>query len=380
MVGSSDSEKVAEQYFPQKVYIVEESFAFPLTKTILKKLSDIPQEVIGHPLEALRKIKSLRDAIGEGKKYLLLTPKKGRFVRPCPCTPHYIGCNYFIINSDLNCPLDCSYCILQQYLTNPLVTVHVNLQDLWKELDIFLARKKLKALRIGTGELSDSLALDHITENSRDFISYFREKKNVFFELKTKTINIDNILDLEPAENIVVSWSLNSAKIAQEEEKGAPLIGERIDAAKKVSEKGFRVGFHFDPLIRHPGWKNGYSRVVEKLLTNIPPSKIAWISLGSLRFPPLLKGIIKQRFPNTRIIYDEFILGKDGKLRYFRPHRLDLYQQMIRFIRNWGGEKIPLYFCMESEGIWEETLKCKPRGKRDVERSLSPLGNNQNLN
>lgn len=364
---------MAEQYFPQKVYIVEESFAFPLTKTILKKMGHIPQEVIGHPLDALRKIKSLRDAIGEGKKYLLLTPKKGRFVRPCPCTPHYVGCNYFIINSDLNCPLDCSYCILQHYLTNPLVTVHVNLQDLWKELDIFLARKKSKALRIGTGELSDSLALDHITENSRDFISYFREKKNVFFELKTKTINIDNILDLEPAENIVVSWSLNSAKIAQEEEKGAPLVGERIDAAKKVSEKGFRVGFHFDPLIRYSGWKNGYSRVVEKLLTSIPPSKIAWISLGSLRFPPLLKGIIKQRFPNTRIIYEEFILGKDGKLRYFRPLRLELYQQMIGFIRNWGGEKISLYFCMESGGIWEETLKWKPRGKRDVERRLSPL-------
>jgi len=35
---------------------------------------------------------------------------------------------------------------------------------------------------------------------------------------------------------------------------------------------------------------------------------------------------------------------------------------------------------MESEEIWNEALGWKPRGKRDVEESLSPLGNDQNLN
>jgi len=363
------------EYFPEKVYVEKRSFDFPLTKRILKNIGQIPVEVINDPRELLENIKTSRDVIGEGKKYLLVTCQRGEFVKPCPCTPRYIGCNYFIINLDLNCPLDCTYCILQYYLTNPLITVHVNLEDLWRQLDVFLYSKRHRILRIGTGELGDSLALDHITENSISLISYFREKKDVIFELKTKTVNIKNILKMEPAQNIVIAWSLNSSRIAQEEEKGAPSVAERIDAARKVSDRGFLVGFHFDPIIRHSYWEEGYGEVIKRLLETIDPSRIAWMSLGSFRFPPLLKAVIEERYPKTKIIYDEFIKGKDGKLRYFKPLRLELYRKIISFIRNWGGEKIPLYFCMESEDIWAKTIGWVPRGKDNLEAYLSsPLG------
>jgi len=359
-------------YFPQKVYIEENSLDFPLTHRILENLKQLPQEIIPNSQGLLRKLKDSRDMTGEGKKYLLITKQKGNFIKPCPCTPHYIGCNYFIINLVLNCPLDCSYCILQDYLSNPFITVFANLEDLWKELDIFLGKRKKKYLRIGTGELGDSLVLDHITKNSSDLIAYFREKEGAFLELKTKSIEIKNILNLEPAENIIISWSLNSFRIAKEEEKDAPSVEERIKAAELVSEKGFHLGFHFDPLVRHPGWEEDYAEVVKILLKTVNPAKISWISLGSLRFPPSLKTLIKERFPHTRIIYDEFIKGKDGKLRYFKPLRLELYQKIIEFIKAWGGDKIPLYFCMEDEGIWKKAMSWVPEGKEDVESFLCP--------
>lgn len=363
------------EYFPQKVYIEKRSFDFPLTKRILKNISHIPAEIIDDIQDFLEDIQTSRGVIEQGKKALLLTCQRGEFVKPCPCTPDYIGCNYNIINLDLNCPLDCTYCFLQHYLTNPLVIVNVNLEALWKQLDIFLNRNRERILRIGTGELGDSLALDHITENSISLISYFREKRNVLFEMKTKTVNIESILKIEPARNVVIAWSLNSIKIAHEEEKGAPPVAERIDAARKVSEKGFLVGFHFDPIIRYHGWEKGYGEVIKKLLKTVNPARIAWISLGSLRFPPFLKAVIEERFPRTKIIYDEFIKGKDGKLRYFKPLRLELYKKIIGFIKNCGGGQIPLYFCMESEEIWQKAMGWVPRGKEDLEAFLSsPLG------
>lgn len=358
------------KYLPQKVYVDAEIQDFPLTERILKNIGQVPVEITSHPQDLIENVKTLRNSLGEGKKYLLLTRQKGDFIKLCPCTPQYIGCNYFIINLDLNCPLDCSYCILQSYLTNPLITVHVNIEDLWKQLDIFLLQERNHALRIGTGELGDSLALDHITESSKDLISYFREKKNVCFELKTKTTNIDNILKTSPAENIVISWSLNSYTIAQEEEKDAPTVDERIDAARQVLKKGFRLGFHFDPIIRFPGWEEDYGEVIAKLLKTVDPSRIAWISLGSLRFPPSLKPIIQKRFPRTKIIYDEFIQGKDGKIRYFKPLRLELYERIASSIKEYGGHEIPLYLCMESGEVWEKAIGWKPKGKEDVERSL----------
>ena len=359
------------KYFPQRVYIEKGSLNFPLTQRVMKNIGKVPTEVLEDTTSLLENMRISRDVIEQGKKVLLLTSQRGEFIKPCPCTPGYIGCNYYIINLDLNCPLDCSYCILQHYLSNPLITVNVNLEDLWSQLDVFLKRNKERILRIGTGELADSLALDHITGNSISLISYFREKRNAIFELKTKTVNINNVLKMKPARNIVIAWSLNSSKIAQEEEIGAPPVIERINAASKVSERGFLVGFHFDPLIRYPEWEKDYREVIKKMLETVNPTRIAWISLGSLRFPHLLKAIIKKRFPRTKIIYEELIKGKDGKLRYFKPLRLELYKKIISYIRDFGGEQIPLYFCMENKEVWSDVMGWVPEGKENLEAYLS---------
>jgi spore photoproduct lyase len=111
------------------------------------------------------------------------------------------------------------------------------------------------------------------------------------------------------------------------------------------------------------------------LFNAVDPDQIAWISLGSLRFPPSLKTIIKERFPSTKIVFDELIKGKDGKLRYFKPLRLELYKRIINLIKNWGGEKIPLYFCMESKEIWQRALGWVPKGQESLQAYLSsPFG------
>lgn len=359
------------KYFPQKIFIEKDSLQFPLTKNILRKTVHIPFQVIENSRELIDKMQIEKDCIKEGKKYLLLTRQKGNFIKPCPCTPYYLGCNYYTINLDLNCPLDCSYCILQGYLNNPFLTVQVNKETLWKQLDNFLNRKRRRMFRMGTGELGDSLALDHITEHSKQLIPYFKKKKNAFLELKTKTLNIDNVLTLDPAENIVIAWSLNSPRIAEQEEKGVPPVKERIQAAQEVVKRGYRVAFHFDPLIFYPGWENEYSQVVEEVFTTVNHSKIAWISLGSLRFPPYLKEIIKERFPFSNIIYEELIKGKDGKFRYFKPIRKKMYKRIVEEINKRKKVLIPLYFCMESIDLWKEIMKKKPKDEVEVEKFLT---------
>ncbi len=364
-----------DSFYPQRVFITKDSEPLPLTQRILKNLHHLPVEGIQNPQDLIEDIKMSRDPVAEGKKCLLVTLQKGSFVKSCPCTPQYIGCNYFIINSDLNCPLDCSYCILQLYLDNPLITVHTNSEKLWNQLDNFLNKRRNRSLRIGTGELGDSLALDHITERSKDFIRYFSARSHAQFELKTKTININNILGIKPPGNAVIAWSLNSHQMAQMEEVGTPDIYKRLEAARLVSRAGYRVAFHFDPVIYYQGWEEGYAEVIDDMMMRIDPKKIAWISLGSLRFPPALKSVIMKRFPQTKIIYEEFIEGKDGKLRYPKPIRLWLYERIVEFLRKAGGKKIPLYFCMESRDVWQEILEIKIRGKEDVQKLLAlPLG------
>jgi spore photoproduct lyase len=359
-----------KKFVPEKIFLDKASRDFSLSKKILKKLKDVPVVIIDDVDGLLEDYKYKDDPIGSGKKALLLTRMNGSFIKPCPCTPAYVGCSYQIINADINCPYDCSYCILQQYLNNPLLTVHVNTHDLWSQLDTFL-EKNDRTCRIGTGELGDSLVLDHITERSTEFIEYFRKKKKVLFELKTKSVNIDTLVQKDPPENVVIAWSLNSREMAREEEHKAPDVDSRIEAARNISDKGYKIAFHFDPLMLHPGWLEGYKGVVDTLLTTIDPKRIAWISLGSLRFPPALKTIIRRRFPETKMLSEELIRGKDGKFRYFKPLRLELYRKIFEYFQDWIALHTPFYFCMESQEVWEKVLKIKPREKEEVEKLLS---------
>jgi spore photoproduct lyase len=267
--------------------------------------------------------------------------------------------------------MDCAYCILQGYLTNPVLTVYVNLDDLWAELDAFLAASGPRAVRLGTGELGDSLALDPLTGHAAALIAYFRSKSGATLELKTRTVNIESILRAEPAENIVVSWSLNSVPAAEADERDAPPMAERLAAAARVQERGFRLGFHFDPLVRYEGWREDYSGVVRDLFRAVDPARVAWISLGSLRFAPGLKPLILRRFPGTRLFFEELIRGEDGKLRYFRPLRAELYRFVLEEIALSAGRAVPVYLCMESAEVWGDVFKKNPGGKAALAGFLS---------
>jgi spore photoproduct lyase len=74
---------------------------------------------------------------------------------------------------------------------------------------------------------------------------------------------------------------------------------------------------------------------------------------------PALKPIIQQRFPASSIVYGEFIPGLDGKMRYFKPLRIRLYQHMVAVIRKFAPDTT-VYFCMEDDTVWEQVMGYLP--------------------
>ena len=55
--------------------------------------------------------------------------------------------------------------------------------------------------------------------------------------------------------------------------------------------------------------------------------------MATLRFMPALKPIIQQRFPESDIVYGEFITGLDNKMRYFKPLRAHIYRSTTQWIK-----------------------------------------------
>ncbi|RKX60502.1 MAG: DNA photolyase, partial [Thermodesulfobacteriota bacterium] len=154
---------------------------------------------------------------------------------------------------------------------------------------------------------------------------------------------------------IIFAWSVNTEKIIAEEEKKAVSLEARIKSAQLAIKYGFTVAFHFDPIIFYEEAENEYPQVLEKILNVIPLEKIAWISLGTLRYPKELKEIAEKRFPETKIYSFEFIDGLDLKKRYFIDLRKKLYNSFKKIIKE-VEDKVTFYFCMEGERCWNEVL------------------------
>lgn len=345
------------RYFrPEKVYIEEEALEDAFTHEILQRIPAVPREVIPHAEALVREFGQKPHAITQGKKNLLLKRKRGESLKPFPLIPEYLSCHSQILHLGSGCDLECTYCILQSYLNNPLITVYTNFREILGELETELESHPQDFFRIGTGELIDSLSLDHLTEWSVPLVRFFAARENAILEFKTKSDNIAHLRKADPKERVIVSWSMNSDEIQKKEEFKTATIAERLQAARQCQEWGYLLGFHFDPLIHTEGWEEGYARAVEALFEAVDASRIAWISLGALRFMPSLKKIAERRFPRTGIFTGEFVKGLDGKSRYFRPIRTEMYTKMRDWIRSYSSE-VPIYLCMESSEVWECALE-----------------------
>lgn len=344
------------------LHVAEDIKDLPYTQEILRNI-DLPVTVVPYGEQPQIPEEEYTLALAEGKKHLFLCRNRGTFFKPCPGTAEYSCCGYHVLNIGTNCPMDCVYCILQAYLNQPWITAFVNLEDMFVELDNSLTSSPDEFFRIGTGEFTDSLALENITGLSSRLIDYFSNKENAVLELKTKSGAIETLQHLNHRGRTILSWSLNSQDIYRNQELRTATLKERLDAARLASQWGYKLAFHFDPIVLHKNWQAGYRKIIEELFHQIDPQKIVWISMGALRFIPSLKSIGNKRFPQTTIFSDEFISGLDGKSRYFRTQREEMYSFIYSLLRSGASEDTCIYFCMESEEMWENVMGYSPQKK-----------------
>ncbi len=341
------------------VYIDRAAADAPLAARI-RSAVEAPCEIVEDAAAAHQAVTSAPDPAGAGKTVLFLTRNKGRFIRSCPGTRHYRCCGYQIIHVGTYCTMDCAYCILQAYFHPPVLQFFVNHDDLFRELDAALSQKAVS--RYGTGEFTDSLIWEPWTGLSERLVPKFAAQSSAILELKTKTVAVEKLKALRHNRKIIAAWSLNTEKMVRSQERFTAPVADRLAAAARCESWGYPLAFHFDPLIIEDGSAEDYCRVIEEMFAHASPDNIAWISLGTFRFMPDLKSVIQKRFPDSEIIYGEFIRGLDGKMRYFKPLRIDLYRRVIACIRDFAPD-VTLYFCMEDDDVWEKTMGFRPADK-----------------
>ncbi|MGH7933722.1 MAG: radical SAM protein [Candidatus Binataceae bacterium] len=311
--------------------------------------------------EAARPHLGVPDPFGAGKRRMIVMQRRGAFLMACPAgSTRFACCGYLVLALASNCPMDCSYCFLQEYLANnPGFQVYANYAAAFDELEWLRRDAPARCFRVGTGELADSLAFDAITGMSRDLVEYFATRDNLTLELKTKTDEIDNLLRIDPQGRTLVSWTLSPPRVHQSSEhRTAPPLA-RIAAARRVLESGYKVAFHLDPIIAYDDAARDYAELLDALFDTIAPARISFVSMGGLRMTPKLRATARRRFADDPMLCGEDVIAPDGRYRAFAPLRLKLYTGLSERIRR-AAPALPQYLCMESASVHERVFGAPP--------------------
>lgn len=337
-----------------KIYLEAGLDRSPLLEGALERLKNLPVNIV----------RSKEDIPEEdlNRHSLFICGPKGETVTRCPGSKGHLCCNYLTVDLYLGCPLGCAYCIMKSYLNFSPVTVYLDPEPAISRIAEIARRNPDREVRVGTGELGDSLLLDPLFELSRIFIHSLAHYPNLYLELKTKTHLVDHLLDLENKGNTIIGFSLNPQPVISAYEGITSSLGRRLEAARKAAESGYHISLHFDPIILVDDWEELYTGLVEKL-AGIPEERIAWISLGTIRYTPTLK----EKLGRQDFLLEEFVPCRDGKYRYLQKIRSEIYRKIARKLAALFSARI--YLCMESSEVWKNVFGKNPAeisGVRDI--------------
>ena len=256
-----------------------------------------------------------------------------------------------------------SYLKLTYRAAFPFITIRVQYKRIKDQLEKRLNRSD-KPVIFNSGELADSLALEHLTRAGQKFIPWFGESENGYFFMLTKSDNVDEILTLNHNDHTVIAWSMNNETVSRRLEIGAPPLERRIDAALKVQNAGYPLRIRLDPIVPFLGWEDAYAGTIKKIFSTLFPERI---TIGTLRFeegfyrmrnsifskdselPNLIKNMKPMFSPK---LFPGSKRARSGKYSFSTKERIEIFDFIISQIRKYSDCSIAL--CKESAEVWDQ--------------------------
>src|SRR5712671_3416155 len=106
-------------------------------RVISRAPAAVPVNFIADARDAIRPTASAADPFGAGKRRMAVMYRRAPFLMACPAgSSEFACCGYMVLVLASNCPMDCSYCFLQEYLAdNPGFQVYANYASAFDELE-----------------------------------------------------------------------------------------------------------------------------------------------------------------------------------------------------------------------------------------------------
>jgi len=244
---------------------------------------------------------------------------------------------YFVKNS-LNCIYNCKYCYLKWAFKNNIKVIFVNYNTIKKQIIDIVRDNKNKKITFYTSDYSDNLAIDNLTNFTLEFIPFFWSlTNNINMEIRTKSINISNLLLLTITDNVEISFSVNPNIVIKKYEKKTPSLKLRIEAINKLLLKWWNIWLRFSPLLWVNNYKEIYLDFIKEIKKQIDINKI-----------------------NSFFVWWLLYTKKDYNKLLLKESDLDLLYKLKYsngFYRNVDKENKWFYNMFKKE-IWETYFKC----------------------
>jgi spore photoproduct lyase len=267
----------------------------------------------------------------------------------CPvASPRTRCCNLLTLDAVENCGFDCSYCSIQSFYHGDEVRFDTGFAEKLAALEI----DPQQVYHIGTGQSSDSLMWGNQAGILDALLAFARHHPNVILELKTKSKNINHLLQQDVPANVLCTWSLNPQVVIENEEHLTASLDERLQAARRLADKGVLVGFHFHPMIRYDGWRFDYGALFARLTESFNAQEVALVSLGTLTYiKPVIRQLRARAGFKSRILRMPMV-ENEGKLSYPQEIKQAMFSFAYRSLSTWHG-RVFIYLCMESPELWQ---------------------------
>jgi spore photoproduct lyase len=337
---------------PNICYIEQAALNHPKTLSILQKLQGVEIQIVEDYKNLGLVHLPTNPRFKQEKTGLILAYKKGELVKQVQRDLfREIPNEYYIIHS-LGCPSDCQYCFLFDYLTHQMPTLFVNQDEILESVQTVIESRADESLTFHAGEFSDALAYDHLTEFSKSLVELFSRYDHARLELRTKSDTIKNLIGLKHKGKTIVSWTFSPQRVVQLFEYQTATADERIEAAYACQKAGYPVALRFDPIIRYPDWESGYQQLIERMAERLNSNLIFDCQLGVFRYTPGLWKVIRERFPRSWLGLQESVPSQDGKYRYLKPLRIEMYRKIIGWLRAYFPN-LKIELCMDSPEVEE---------------------------
>ncbi|WP_173918102.1 spore photoproduct lyase [Halobacillus sp. Marseille-Q1614] len=341
---------MVKPFVPQLVYIEPRALEYPLGQRLKKKFEDMDIEI-----RETTSHNQVRNLPGENdfQKYRVAKSTLVVGVRKTLKFDTSKPSAEYAIPFATGCMGHCHYCYLQTTMgSKPYIRTYVNTDEIFESAEQYMRERAPQETRFEASCTSDIVGVDHLTHTLKEAIEYFGKSEHGRLRFVTKFAHVDHLLDADHNGRTRFRFSLNADYVIKFLEPGTSRLNERIEAAVKVAEAGYPLGFIIAPIYLYDDWKKGYRELFEQLDAKLPPHAVKDLTFELIqhRFTKPAKRVIQKNYPMTKLEMDEekrqYKWGRYGigKYVYKKDEQSEMKETLGGYIEQFFPEASLEYF------------------------------------